>query len=77
MLRLERRCCARGTTPCPPPHAVARNITRIRYFILVLVCLQEIVKPDVFWYTSGATVELPFDITGLVAFELFVMHVSR
>lgn len=33
-------------------------------------------KPDVFWYTSGATVELPFDITGLVAFELFVMHVS-
>lgn len=38
--------------------------------------MQEIVKPDVFWYTSGATVELPFDITGLVAFELFVMHVS-
>ncbi len=33
-------------------------------------------KPDVFWYTSGATVELPFDITGLLAFELFVMHVS-
>lgn len=37
--------------------------------------LQEIVNPDVFWYTSGATTKLPFDITGLVAFELFVMHV--
>lgn len=31
-------------------------------------------RPDVFWYTSGATLELPFDITGLVAFELIVMH---
>ncbi|KAI7843943.1 hypothetical protein COHA_002481 [Chlorella ohadii] len=38
------------------------------------ILVQEIVKPDVFWYTSGATVELPFDITGLLAFELFVMH---
>lgn len=35
---------------------------------------QELVRPDVFWYTSAVDVELPFDITGLVAFELFVMH---
>jgi hypothetical protein len=35
---------------------------------------QELVRPDVFWYTSAVDVELPFDVTGLVAFELFVMH---
>lgn len=30
--------------------------------------------PEQFWYTSGAEVELPFNIMGLVAFELFAMH---
>ena len=35
---------------------------------------QEIVHPEQFWYTSGAEVELPFNIFGLVAFELFAMH---
>lgn len=38
------------------------------------ILAQELVRPDVFWYTSGATLDLPFDITGLVGFELFVMH---
>ena len=38
------------------------------------ILAQEIVRPDVFWYTSGADLELPFNITGLLAFELFVMH---
>ncbi|EFN58886.1 hypothetical protein CHLNCDRAFT_29899 [Chlorella variabilis] len=38
------------------------------------ILVQELVRPDVFWYTSAVDVELPFDITGLVAFELFVMH---
>lgn len=39
-------------------------------------CLQEVTNPNVFWYTAPTQIELPFDITGLVAFELFVMHVS-
>lgn len=38
------------------------------------ILVQEITHPDVFWYTSGATVELPFNLAGLLAFELFVMH---
>ena len=38
------------------------------------ILVQEITHPDVFWYTSGATLELPFNLAGLIAFELFVMH---
>jgi hypothetical protein len=38
------------------------------------ILAQEVVHPDVFWYTSGATLDLPFNITGLVALELFAMH---
>lgn len=38
------------------------------------ILAQEIVHPDVFWYTSGATMELPIPLPGLLAFELFVMH---
>lgn len=35
---------------------------------------QEILKPDVFWYTAGAKVETPFPILGLLAFEFWAMH---
>jgi light-harvesting complex I chlorophyll a/b binding protein 4 len=38
------------------------------------ILVQELVRPDVFWYTSGAELQLPFNITGLLAVELFVMH---
>eukprot|EP00889_Picochlorum_renovo_P000114 jgi/Picre1/27144/NNA_000113.t1 len=38
------------------------------------ILAQEITHPEVFWYTSGADVELPFNLAGLAAFELFVMH---
>ena len=38
------------------------------------ILAQEITHPDVFWYTSGATLELPIPLPGLLAFELFVMH---
>lgn len=38
------------------------------------ILAQEITHPEVFWYTSGAEVKLPFNLAGLVAFELFVMH---
>jgi light-harvesting complex I chlorophyll a/b binding protein 4 len=38
------------------------------------ILAQEITHPDVFWYTSGAEVKLPFNLAGLVAFELFAMH---
>lgn len=36
--------------------------------------LQEIVRPDVFWYDAPTKVQLPFNIVGLLAFEFFAMH---
>lgn len=36
--------------------------------------LQEIVRPDVFWYDAPTKVALPFNILGLLAFEFFAMH---
>lgn len=39
------------------------------------ILAQELVHPDVFWYRADLTVDsLPFDITGLVGVELFLMH---
>jgi len=38
------------------------------------IMLQELIRPDIFWYTAPTTIDLPFNITGLVAFELFAMH---
>ncbi|PSC72716.1 light-harvesting of photosystem I [Micractinium conductrix] len=38
------------------------------------IMAQELINPNQFWYTSSAEIELPYDITGLVAFELIVMH---
>jgi len=38
------------------------------------ILAQEIAQPDVFWYTSGATVKTPFPILGLLAFEFWAMH---
>ena len=37
------------------------------------ILVQEIVRPDIFWYTSGATIDLP-NLPGLLAVELFLMH---
>jgi hypothetical protein len=36
--------------------------------------LQEVVKPDVFWYDAPTKIDLPFNIVGLLAFEFFAMH---
>ena len=36
--------------------------------------VQEIVRPDVFWYEAATKVDLPFNIQGLVAFQLITMH---
>jgi len=36
--------------------------------------LQEIFRPDIFWYSAPTQIQLPFNIVGLVAFELFAMH---
>ena len=41
--------------------------------------VQEIVRPDVFWYEAALKSPMPFGnspaaILGLVAFELFAMH---
>jgi light-harvesting complex I chlorophyll a/b binding protein 4 len=37
------------------------------------ILAQELVHPDQFWYRTDQ-LELPFDIRGLVALELFAMH---
>ena len=38
------------------------------------ILVQELVKPDVFWYEAATKVDLPFNIQGLVAFQLITMH---
>lgn len=38
------------------------------------ILVQEIVHPDVFWYEAATKVKLPFNIQGLVAFQLITMH---
>ena len=43
------------------------------------LCVQEVVRPDVFWYEAALKSPMPFGnspaaILGLVAFELFAMH---
>jgi light-harvesting complex I chlorophyll a/b binding protein 4 len=35
---------------------------------------QEFLRPDVFWYEAATKVDLPFNIQGLVAFQLITMH---
>ena len=37
------------------------------------ILAQEIVKPDLFWYDQNK-IDLPFNIQGLVAFQLITMH---
>lgn len=36
--------------------------------------LQEIFRPDVFWYEAATKTESPFGIVGLLAFEFWAMH---
>ncbi|WIA19347.1 hypothetical protein OEZ85_003978 [Tetradesmus obliquus] len=38
------------------------------------IMVQEVVKPDVFWYDAPTKIDLPFNIVGLLAFEFFAMH---
>jgi light-harvesting complex I chlorophyll a/b binding protein 4 len=38
------------------------------------ILVQEIVRPDIFWYDAPTKVTLPFNIVGLLAFELFAVH---
>jgi len=38
------------------------------------ILVQEVVRPDVFWYEAATKVKLPFNIQGLVAFQLITMH---
>ncbi|KAG2439611.1 hypothetical protein HXX76_004963 [Chlamydomonas incerta] len=38
------------------------------------ILVQEIVRPDVFWYNAGKEVESPLGPLGLLAVEFFLMH---
>lgn len=35
---------------------------------------QEVLKPDIFWYDAPTKIDLPFNVVGLVLFELVTMH---
>jgi hypothetical protein len=43
-------------------------------FTFLLQLAQEILRPDVFWYDAAVKVDLPFNIVGLVLFQLVTMH---
>ncbi|GMH42154.1 hypothetical protein BSKO_10073 [Bryopsis sp. KO-2023] len=38
------------------------------------ILVQELVKPDIFWYDAPTKIDLPFNIIGIVAFQAFAMH---
>jgi hypothetical protein len=41
---------------------------------VLMPALQEIVRPNTFWYSAATTIDLPFNIVGLVLFQLVTMH---
>lgn len=56
-------------------HAEAERV-HARWAMLAVagILVQEVVKPDVFWYDAPTKIDLPFGILGLLAFEFFAMH---
>lgn len=38
------------------------------------ILVQEVAKPETFWYSAASTVELPFPIIGIVAFQILTMQ---
>lgn len=38
------------------------------------IMVQEVLKPDIFWYDAPTKIDLPFNVVGLVLFELVTMH---
>ncbi|MEW5315864.1 MAG: hypothetical protein WDW38_007265 [Sanguina aurantia] len=38
------------------------------------ILVQEVAKPETFWYSAASTVELPFPIVGIVAFQILTMQ---
>ncbi len=61
---------------CATPHTNTTHKPRTACAVSspALLCagilVQEIVKPDIFWYTAPTQIELPFGIVGLLAFEV-------
>ena len=53
------------------PERAARHLGADRAPPLPSLCVpQEVAKPDVFWYSAPTQIELPFNIMGLLAFEV-------
>lgn len=59
---------------CTHAHSRTMRMRNKRNNRLCILLTQEIVRPDVFWYSAGATVKSPFGPLGLLAFEFFAMH---
>jgi light-harvesting complex I chlorophyll a/b binding protein 4 len=69
------------------PLGLGSNDERLKYFAeaervharwAMLGCAGvlagELTHPDVFWYTAPTQIDLPFNLAGLAAFQLFTMH---
>jgi light-harvesting complex I chlorophyll a/b binding protein 4 len=65
-----------GTDPDFLKWAAEAERVHSRWAMLAVagILVQEIARPDIFWYDAPTKVALPFNIVGLVAFELFAMH---
>lgn len=68
-----------STGPSPIPHcSYYREAELVHGRWAMLGCAgvlaQEIVRPDVFFYTAPQQIELPFNAAGIIAFQIFVMH---
>lgn len=69
------------------PLGLGANDERLKYFAeaervharwamlgVAGILAGELTHPDVFWYTAPTKIDLPFNLAGLAAFQLFTMH---
>ena len=70
-------CQLRGrqvSTGRRPVHPALANLPLGPLVPAYYYCLQEIVRPDIFWYDAPTKIDLPFNPVGLVFTQLFLMH---
>jgi hypothetical protein len=75
-------CRQLGSKLAPAQGKCSRNVSlRLRHATPCIktrpscaCALQEIARPDIFWYDAPTKVDLPFNIVGLLAFEFWAMQ---
>jgi len=65
-----------GSNPDFLPWYKESELVHCRWSMLGVagILIQELVRPDVFWYDAATKTDSPFGIMGLLAFEFFAMH---